>query len=268
MRSNHTTKYRSYLTILLVAILATGLSSCNKYLDVVPDNVATLENAFKLRVEAEKFLFTCYSFVPKNGDGWYSASMTAADEIWYPQTDQAHWHAAFRIAQGQQNADAPLFDEWTGRRKGGAGNTRFDHQKLWIGIRNCNIFLENMNDMSKVPDISETERATWIAEVTFLKAYYLFYMMRMYGPIPLIEQNLAIDAEIENTMSRRMPVDSCTNYISRLLDAAAEKLPERIVDENTMMGRATKPIALAIKARLWIMAASPLFNGKDRKSVV
>lgn len=274
MRSNHTTNCRSRLVILLVAILATGPSSCKKYLDVVPDNVATLENAFKLRVEAEKFLFTCYSFLPKNGDGWYSASMTAADEIWYPQSDQAHWHAAFRIAQGQQNVDAPLFDEWTGTRKGGSGNTRFDHQKLWIGIRNCNIFLENMSDMSKVPDITDSERATWIAEVTFLKAYYLFYMMRMYGPIPLIEKNVPIDAEITGTMSKRMPVDSCTNYISRLLDAAAENLPDRIVDENTMLGRVTKPVALAIKARLWIMAASPLFNGntdyanfKDKEGV-
>lgn len=274
MRSNHITHSRKSLLILLMAVMASGLFACKKYLDVVPDNVATLENAFKLRVEAEKFLFTCYSFLPKNGDGWYNAAMTSADEIWYPQNDQAHWHAAFRIAQGQQNADAPLFDEWAGVRKGGNGNTRFDHQKLWVGIRNCNIFLENMRDMTKVPDITPTERSVWIGEVTFLKAYYLFYMMRMYGPIPLIKENIPIDAEIENTMSTRMPVDSCTNYISRLLDEAAELLPERIMDENTMLGRATKPIALAIKARLWIMAASPLFNGnpdyanfKDKEGV-
>lgn len=274
MQSNHIINRRNSLVVLLLAVLGTGLFSCKKYLNVVPDNVATLDNAFKLRVEAEKFLFTCYSFLPKNGDGWYNAAMTSADEIWYPQNDQAHWHAAFRIAQGQQNVDKPLFDEWAGLRKGGNNNTRFDHQKLWVGIRNCNIFLENMSDMTKVPDITDAERSSWIGEVMFLKAYYLFYMMRMYGPIPLIEKNIPIDAEVESTMSKRMPIDSCTSYISRMLDEAAARLPERITDENTMLGRATKPIALAIKARLLIMAASPLFNGnpdyanfKDKEGV-
>ncbi|HJT72742.1 MAG TPA: RagB/SusD family nutrient uptake outer membrane protein, partial [Chitinophaga sp.] len=259
--NNNKKRTRYSIAVILVLALAAGISSCKKYLDVVPDNVAVLENAFKLRVEAEKYLFTCYSYMPKNGDGWYNAALTSADEIWYPQTDQNHWHAAFRIAQGQQNVDLPLFDEWAGLRKGGTGNKRFDHQKMWVGIRNCNIFLENISDMSKVPDITPDERSTWIGEGMFLKAYYLFYMLRMYGPIPLVKENIPIDAEIENTFSKRMPVDSCVNYISSLLDSAAARLPERIQDENTQLGRATKPIALSVKARLWVMAASPLFNG-------
>ncbi|MVT09364.1 RagB/SusD family nutrient uptake outer membrane protein [Chitinophaga tropicalis] len=259
--NNNKKRTRYSIAAILVLALAAGISSCKKYLDVVPDNVAVLENAFKLRVEAEKYLFTCYSYMPKNGDGWYNAALTSADEIWYPQTDQNHWHAAFRIAQGQQNVDAPLFDEWTGLRKGGTGNTRFDHQKMWVGIRNCNIFLENITDLNKVPDITPDERSTWIGEGMFLKAYYLFYMLRMYGPIPLVKENIPIDAPIESTFSKRMPVDSCVNYISSLLDSAAARLPERIQDENTQLGRATKPIALSVKARLWVMAASPLFNG-------
>src|SRR5215213_880778 len=92
--------------VLMLAWVA-GFSSCKKFVDVVPDNVSTIEHAFKLRNEAEKYLFTCYSYMPKNGDGWYNAGLTAADEIWYPQDDQNHWHAAFRIAQGQQNASDP-----------------------------------------------------------------------------------------------------------------------------------------------------------------
>lgn len=239
----------------------TSFTSCKKYLDVVPDNVSTLENAFKLRVEAEKYLFTCYSYMPKGGDGWYNVGLMGADEMWLPQNDQTHWHAAFRIAQGLQNVSAPYFDEWAGLRKGGAGNTRFDYQKTWAGIRNCNIFLENLENPEKVPDITPDERIRWIAEAQFLKAYYHFYMLRMYGPIPLIINNIAIDAPIENTTVKRMPVDSCVSYIANLLDAAAANLPERIQNENTELGRATKSIALALKARLLMMAASPLFNG-------
>lgn len=246
-------------TTIFIAALAVGISSCKKYLDVVPDNVATLDHAFKLRNEAEKYLFTLYSYMPKSGDGWYNPGFMAADEIWLPETAQDHWHPIFRIARGQQNKDAPLFDEWAGTRKG--NNTKPDNLKIWRAIRQCNIFLENMYDMSKVPDISIAERERWIGEAEFLKAYYHYYMLRMYGPIPIIDKNMGVADDIEGAYTKRMPVDSCVNFISDLLDLASAKLPPRIADENNELGRVTGTIALALKAKLWVMAASPLFNG-------
>ena len=36
---------------------------CGSWLDIVPDNVATLDNAFALRTTAERYLFTCYSYL-------------------------------------------------------------------------------------------------------------------------------------------------------------------------------------------------------------
>ena len=133
------------------------------------------------------------------------------------------------------------------------------HLKIWRGIRHCNIFLENMKDLNNVPDISLSERERWIGEVEFLKAYYHYYMLRMYGPIPIVDQSYGLD--VEDQMQKRMPVDDCVNYISNLLDVAIPKLPPRIVEENTQLGRITQPIAYAVKAKLLVMAASPLFNG-------
>ncbi|MGN7786512.1 RagB/SusD family nutrient uptake outer membrane protein [Niabella sp. 22666] len=232
------------------------ISSCKKFLDIVPDNIATIESAFKLRKEAERYLFACYSYLPKYGDGWYNPSLTAADEIWYPQNDQSTWQAAFRIAQGQQNKSTPYFDEWSGRNRGQGAETGL---KIWRGINQCNIFLENMKDLTKVRDITQFEREKWIAEAEFLKAYYHYYMLRMYGPIPLMEKSINIDAS--DIFVRRQPVDSCVNWIAGLLDEAASKLPLKVADENTELGRITQPIALAVKAKLLMMAASPLFNG-------
>jgi starch-binding outer membrane protein, SusD/RagB family len=246
---------------IVLLLLSIGAISCKKHLDVVPDNVATIEHAFKLRNEAEKYLFTCYSYMPKNGDGWYNVGLTGGDEIWLPEATENNWHAAFRIARGQQTKDAPFFDEWAGLRKGGSSNTRFDHQKIWRGIRQCNIFIENMKDVSKVPDISIAERERWIGEAEFLKAYYHFYMLRMYGPIPIMDKNIGLDDDVDGSFARRMPVDSVVNYVSALLDSSYGELPARITDENNELGRITQPIARALKAKLWITAASPLFNG-------
>lgn len=255
-KSNHCIK-RLVAGCLIAAALSTN--SCSKFLDIIPDNVAVVEHAFKLRTEAEKYLFTCYAYLPKNGDGWFNAGMMSGDEIWLPQDDQAHWHPAFRIAQGMQNVGDPLFNEWGGNLKGGDG--RFNYLKMFQGIRHCNIFLENLRDELRVPDLPLAERERWIGEVEFLKAYYHYYLLRMYGPIPIVDVNTSESAEPEELYYERMPVDDCVNYISDLLDQATEKLPPRIVDENKELGRITKGIALAVKARLWLLAASPLFNG-------
>src|SRR5688572_3264129 len=72
--------------IILILLLLAGISSCKKYLDVIPDNVATIEHAFKLRNEAEKYLFTLYAYMPKGGDGWYNPAFMGGDEIWLPET--------------------------------------------------------------------------------------------------------------------------------------------------------------------------------------
>src|SRR5690606_3722813 len=180
-------------------------------------------------------------------------------EIWLPQSDQAHWHPAFRIAQGQQNVDDPLFNEWGGNLKG--GDVRFNYIRMFQGIRHGNIFLENIRNPENAPDLTLDERTQWIGEVEFLKAYYHYYLLRMYGPIPIIDVNVPESASPEELYYGREAIDDCVNFIAELLDQSIEKLPARIVDENNQLGRITKPIALAVKAKLLLMAASPLFNG-------
>src|SRR5688572_16049713 len=88
-----------FYKMLLAGVLALTVSvtntSCKKFLDVVPDNTSEIKHAFKIRNEAERYLYTCYSFLPKNGDGWFNVGMFAGDEMWLPQNDKAHWHSAF-----------------------------------------------------------------------------------------------------------------------------------------------------------------------------
>lgn len=246
-----------HLKVFLL-IISMGFSSCNDYLDIVPDNVATIDNAFRLRNEAEKYLFTCYSFLPKHGDGWYNVGIMGADEIILPQATQNHWHAAYRISMGQQKKDDPYFNEWAGTNKG--GNNGWAQLKLFSGMRHCNTFIMNLQDANNVPDLGLNERSRWIAEARFLNAYYHFYLLRMYGPIPIMD---GVPPISEEPTARRMPVDSVVNFISNAIDKSLENLPDRIVSENTELGRITKPIALAVKAKLWLWAASPLFNGNS-----
>lgn len=234
---------RNCATALLL-LLPFVLPSCN-YLDIVPDNVATIDNAFLMRSEAEKFLFTCYSFLPAEDNLQQDPAFFGGDECWYYAVSNNPWN----IARGSQNVVDPYVDYWTGSRSG---------TPCYKAIRDCNIFLANID---KVPDLDDYERDRWVAEVQFLKAFYHWLLLRMYGPIPIVDKNLPISSSTEKVKTARQPVDSCFHYIVNLIDSALVNLPEVIENEATERGRINKAIALSIKARILVAAASPLFNG-------
>jgi hypothetical protein len=124
--------------IFIIAILLTALNGCD-YLDVVPDNTATLEMAFHDRYNAEKFLFTCYSFIPSHGSENADPAIGAGDEIWYNEYVNRD---GLRIAKGEQNVNNPLVNYWDGQRSG---------KKLFVGIRDCNIFIDISNSFTIGP---------------------------------------------------------------------------------------------------------------------
>jgi len=249
---------RKSIGLALLLLIAAGMSSCKKsYLDVVPDNVATIDNAFANRNEAEKYLFTLYSYLPQEGHPDKNPAFSGGDEAWtyWPMTEDFFYLDPYNIARGNQNRADPYMNYWDG----------YDGKSLWQGIRACNTFLDNLD---KVTDLQPYVKVRWVAEAKFLKAYFHWYLFRMYGPIPLMDKNIAITAPPEDVKVYRQPADSVVNYIARLLDDAAAGddntgLPNVITSASTELGRVTKIAALAIKARVLVTGASPLFNGNN-----
>lgn len=62
---------------------------------------------------------------------------------------------------------------------------------------------------------------------------------------------------------KRQPFDDCVKYIVDLLDECNPDLPAVITNRQSELGRITKPINRAVKARVLLLAASPLFNGNS-----
>lgn len=238
----------------LLAGCALLSASCNSFLDIVPDNVPVIDHAFTNAMEAEKYLFTCYSYLPGSGEPSGNIGITAGDEIWLNMPNHVAAPAWDYIAKGVRSADKSQPDFWKGSDYTYA---------LFVGIRDCNTFLENIEDMSKVADLTADKRARWIAEAKFLKAYYHYYLLRMYGPIPIVDRNLPVSASPEEVQVKRQPFDDCVKYIVDLLDECNPDLPAVITNRQSELGRITKPINRAVKARVLLLAASPLFNGNS-----
>lgn len=234
-----------------VIFLFIGITACD-YLDVVPKDAATLDHAFSNRSVAEKFLRTCYSHLPDPTDPhYYPTYLTSRDEFDYGTVTRISERPAGRIAQGLQNTNNPLLNYWSGI------NT---DKNMYIGIRDCNIFLNNIH----IPqDIAPEERTRWIAEVKFLKAYYHFFLMQLYGPIVLAKEEIPLSASPEEVMVWREPWDDCVEYVVELLDEAIVDLPLTLPNPTTEQGRISQTIALAVKAKVLSLSASPLFNGNS-----
>ncbi len=245
---------KRFVKIIMMVLVLTSFTSCKKYLDVTPDNVGTLEYAFRNRNEAENYLFSCYAYLQRLSDVARNPGFTTSSELIYPNnlTDFLNFNrTGFNLITGTQNAASPGLNVWVGD-----GDNEISC--LFRSIRICNIMLENID---KPVDLSQSEKTRWIGEVKFLKAYYHYYLFRMYGPIPITDVNLPITSTPEEVRVKRDAVDDVVNYIVKLLNEAAEALPVRIDNQARDLGRVTQPIALAVKAEVLMTAASPLFNG-------
>ena len=70
---------KNYYFILIILF-----SSCkDDYLDVIPDNIPTIDIAFNNRATALNFLATCYTYIPEHANVVQNFSMLAGDEVWY-----------------------------------------------------------------------------------------------------------------------------------------------------------------------------------------
>jgi hypothetical protein len=242
--------------LLTVSLPVAMMSSCKKYLNVVPDDVATLESAFVNANETQAYLFGCYSTLQSLSDVRRNAGFTTSGEIIFPfpLQDQTILGGGggddgFQILRGTQNSANPILNYWDGYNMG---------LNLWQAIRRCNTLIANINIPQDLPAYNKTR---WIAEAKFLKAYYHYWLIRQYGPIPIVDVSPSVDATTEQVRIKQQTVDSCFNYVVGLLDQAAADLPAVIQNTALESGRITSTIALAVKAEVLVTQASPLFNG-------
>src|SRR5690554_6071321 len=123
-------------------------------------------------------------------------------------------------------------------------------------IRNCYTLLNNIH---RVPDMSQEDKLRLSAEAKMIIAYNMTELFRNYGGVPWINKLYAPDDDFTNP---RMTVEATVDSIVALMDEAIPDLPW-VIPESEMSnwaGRFTQAGAMALKTRLLLFAASPLFN--------
>lgn len=129
--------------------------------------------------------------------------------------------------------------------------------RSYRGIRDINYALSNLD---KVP-MSATQKNRLKGELKFLRAFRYQDLIRNYGGVVLMkDQVLELGQDLANAdIYTKSSIKDCIDYVVAELDEASTLLP-RDNGNNWQLGRATKGAALALKARLLLYAASPLYN--------
>ena len=245
-------KFFSYIYIFAAISIAFTLSSCNGFLDREEDSFIDKTATFDSYNRTKQYLTYAYTLLPDGLNRFSREAMLAS------ATDDAE----FAI----ESADIQQFNN-------GSWNALNNPDDVWnryySGISKCCTLLENTDhvnlDISRLDPDKQVEYANslkdirmWRAEARFLRAYFHFELLKRYGPIPIVTSTLSINGNYENTP--RPTMKEVVDFIAKECDIAADTLeltPWRNV--NDAFGRATKGAALALKSRLWLYAASPLY---------
>lgn len=242
---------------LRVKILLAGfllvLVACSRDYEAIPLEKVTIEYVFdkddSLGTYANKFLNSIYSKLPGGynrvgGDLLDAASDDAISGF-------TGTTAVSQLATGAYTSYATINEEtpW--------GNA-------YAAIRAASIFVSNVNVSpvkEKLPN-GASIRYAWKAEARFIRALFYFELLKRYGGIPLMGdkvRELGDDVQVP-----RSSFADCVQYIVSECDAIKDSLrPNPITAPELNSHRATKGAALALKARVLLYAASPLFNGQN-----
>lgn len=230
--------------LFLNALLFTGLSSCQDFLDKAPLDKISDAAVWQDVALMDAYVVQTYSEVTSPHSNYRYFSVTSDESFARERTD------AFTVQQGNMTPSNLGFmnNEWRDNYK---------------NVTRGNIFLSNVEDKD-LSGFSAADKAkinVLIGEMKFLRAYAYFRLGSLFGGVPLVTKPYNLDGDFNVP---RDSYDNVMNFVVAELTEAATLLP--LSRSSGDRGRLTQGAALGIKARALLYMASPLNNPTNLQS--
>lgn len=233
----------------LILSLLTGVTACltscdDAFLDTKPTDIISDQAIWADSALADAYVVGRYVGVQLSTEGDKPGFGRGFEDAWMSSvTDESICNFDNDTYFVQQGNAAP-------DRTGWISNT---WTRSYRSIRECNYGLANVD---KVP-MSESGKKRLKAELRFIRAYRYHDLIRNFGGIPVIGDKVyALEDRDYTELYQRKSIEESIAYAVAELDAAATGLAGAAVTP----GRGSENAALALKARLLLYAASPLYN--------
>ncbi len=250
-------KMKLKLNIWSILIFGSGLlffSSCTDSYESFPVDQFTEDYVFSktdsMGKQASAFLYTMYDILDNghNGIGGDYLDAASDDAISINQNEPD----VYKLAVGQYSANNRI-------------SSVMGWSKYYTGIRKANIIIKNIdvvpykttfvNINGEVKPLNKTIKA----EARFLRTYFYFELVKRYGGVPLLGDSIYKLGD--NMEIPRNSFADCIEYMVSELDSIKYDLRSVSMPDPTMYAHAaTIEAAMALKSRILLYAASPLFN--------
>lgn len=247
-------------TLLLSGFAASceDLAIGNDFLQKPPSTDVTIDTIFGKAEYARRVLWRCYENLPygmETNGRRTQMCLSTIEGLTDLNFDNIGWSSlAVTYYPGLYNASIEDNTNDNGR----VTKMQFTRAGIWTAVRHAWLFKENVD---RVPDMDAAEKSRMKSEADMMVAVLYAHMLRHYGAMPIIDHALSSeDAEFP----KRATLQETVDFIVKLLDSviANKDFPWSIpADElGNWDGRFTKAGAMALKTRVLLFVASPLFN--------
>lgn len=135
-----------------------------------------------------------------------------------------------------------------------------DTYSPWGKIRNCNDVIEGVTGSSA---LTEAEKDKLLGQAYFFRAYQYYMMVKLYGGVPIIDYVQDPIGTGEDKIVPRSTTKDCIDFICNDFENAGKMLPAKWENAGEDYGRVISGLAYAMKGKMLLFYASPLFNRAD-----
>lgn len=249
-------KLNQKLALIAAVAVVIGLSACNDNYEKLPVDQYTYDYLFSTTdsagTNALGLLSPIYDAL-KNGHNGYGGDYLDAGSDDALPIDMDGNPDVLKLELGQYTASNRVTSEmrWS---------------DYYASIRKANLLISGIDrvpfNSTYVNALGETRQmgVTVKAEARFLRAFYYFELIKRYGGVPLMGDHV-YDIEDDIELPRNT-FEECVNYIVSELDEIQDSLRKIPMQNSSQYAHAaTKQACMALKSRVLLYAASPLFNG-------
>jgi hypothetical protein len=227
--------------LILSIIGVTAIGACKKdFLQMPISNATTVDSVFSTTVKAQGAIANAYRNCLGQGLPWKN---------WWNAMLQENLSGGMNYGFSWTMAKDIVLN---GLSASGVNEDMDGYASNFPPIRQAYLVKENID---KVTDMSDGDKAIVKAEMQALVAYRYEQMLIMYGGVPVVSNSLKAS---DSLGIPRTPLQQVLDSVVSWCDQAAAVLPSKWPDNWT--GRMTKAAALAIKSKALLHAARPLFN--------
>jgi len=246
-------------TYIILFSIIMSLFSCgckklkigNDFLEKAPGVDITQDTVFSDIKYAERFLWGAYGCLP------YGIVTNTGSA----RTNLLNWDVVESLTDINQDcySQGAVTTYYNGSLTPGSGTANSTYDIVgdggYDGIRRCWIFLANID---RVPNATDAYKTQLKNEARMLIAFQYAHMYRYFGGLPWFTHAYDVTESVGSVA--RLTAQAICDSVVLYCDKYGSQLPWIVSDPATMDGRVTRYWAMALKARILLFNASPLFN--------